>query len=174
MALRCDGLSWGSRLRERNSLLDGHELGSAALSIQHRLDDLFFGLDHLGSRKPARRIVLFAGNKLKLAGSDARLEAGANLRVGRFSHAAPHGIDKQRPFILNRLALEPAVTRKGQSRMRLLLAFLGHWFLSLADAPLSCFGNHMVCLVAELGGDLPMSRQYFGWATESSFCRVSM
>jgi hypothetical protein len=159
VALR--GVEMRASLRERNSLLDRHELRGAPSPIQYRLDDFFLGLDHLGSCQLARCIVLFARNELELAGSNARLEARANLRVGRFSHAAPHRIDKQGPLILNSFALETTVARERQRGVRLLLTLLGHWFLCLADAPLSCLGNYMIGLVAKVGGNLPVRRQRF-------------
>ena len=108
-----------ARLSERNGLLNGHELRSAAPSVQDSLDDLSFCLDGLSRREPAGRIVLFPGNNAELAGGDTRLEAGADLRVGRLSHAPAHGIDEEGALIHDGLALKAAVAGKGQSRVRL-------------------------------------------------------
>ena len=116
---------------ERNRLLNGHDLRSAALAVLHLLDDLILGLDGLRRGEPASGFVLLPGDDAELAGGDTRLEAGADLRVGRLSHAPAHGIDEERAFVHDGLALKASVAGKGEGRVRLLPTFLGGPLLRL-------------------------------------------
>ena len=57
--------------------------------------------------------MLLAGHKLELAGSQPRLEAGANLGIGGFAHAATQGVAEDVALIGDGLALKAAVAGKG-------------------------------------------------------------
>ncbi len=151
----------GTSLGEWNSVLNGHELRSAALASPHLLYDLFFCLDSLRRGELASGVVLFSSDNTELAGGDTRFEAGADLRVGRLSHTPPHGIDKECAFIHYSFALKAAVAGKGHGGVRPLPALLYWPLLYLALAAFARFRHYFVSLIAELSGDLPMCSHHF-------------
>ena len=68
--------------------------------------------------------VLLTGDLAELAGGDARLEVGADLRVGHLAHAATHGIDEDGAFVEDGLALE--AFDRGQRSGRAAPAAVAH------------------------------------------------
>ncbi len=93
---------------------------------------------------------------LKLARSNSRLEAGADLRIRDFAHAAPERIPKDGAFIADRLALKEPVPRPGD---RFSCAHL--FALLLSQCAGAGLGHHLVGLVAELCGKLAVGGKDF-------------
>ena len=106
--------------------------------------------------------MLLSGHKLELTCGNTSLKPGANFRVRCFTHTASQSIAVKLAFVGDGLALKAAVAGIGDSLpchlLRTLPVMFGRIFLT---TPL-CFDHNFVGLVAELGGDLPMSGQYLG------------
>jgi hypothetical protein len=137
-------------------------LGRSTLPLLHGADDLFFSLNGRGGCEMATRRMLAAANFTELARGDARIEVGANFRVGHLAHPAPHSVYEDSSFIKNSFTLEALVTGKGQRRTSPLIAFFKRSLMGSTPASLLRLGNDILSLVAVLGGDLPVSRNDLG------------
>ena len=148
--------------RVGDGLLDGHDLLGTALPLSHLPQDFLLTLDGLRRGELSRGTVLRSVDKLELAGGQSRLHAGANLRVGRFAHAAPQGIAEEGALVGDSFALEAALACKSHGLLRGLLRFFRGMLDGFVLAALSRLGYNLIRLISELGGQLAMRREDFG------------
>src|SRR5271163_1119904 len=85
--------------RERNSFLDGHELGRSSLPLPYGTDDLFFCLDCPDGSEVTAWRVLTSADLAKLARGNPGLEVCANFRVSHLAHPATHRVNEDGAFI---------------------------------------------------------------------------
>ena len=114
------------------------------------------------------------GHPLELAGSQTRLEAGAHLGIGGFTHAATQRIAEDVTFIGDSLALEAALASEGDGLLSDPLHRFGN---VLRDLPLTArprLGDDFIGLVAELCGKLAMRGQHLGGRLNQLFVTGGM
>ena len=97
-----------------------------------------------------------ASTERKSPRSAPRLEVGANLGIGRLSHAAPQRIAEDEPLIGDGLALEETVPRIGDGLLR---ASRSIWIALLGLGGFAGLLHDLSRLVAVLGGDVSMGLQ---------------
>ena len=146
----------------RHGLLNRHDLVGPALPLAHLPQDFLLSLDGFRRGELPRGTVLRRGDKLKFAGGQTLFDTRANLRVGRFAHAAPQGIAEEGALVGDGLALEAAFAGKGHCFLGGLLRLFGSALGGFLFGPLTRRGHNLIRLIAELGGQLAMRRKHFG------------
>lgn len=84
---------------------------------------------------------------------NTRLEAGANLGIGRLTHPPPQGIAEEVAFIIDGPSLKAAFASKGDGFERFRPPHCRGRVLIVALLPCSRFRDDSVGLVAELDGE---------------------
>ena len=146
----------------RHGLLNRHDLVGPALPLAHLPQDFLLSMDGFRRGELPRGTVLRRGDKLKFAGGQTLFDAGANLGVGGFAHAAPQGIAEEGALIGDSLALEAAFAGKGHCFLGGLLRFLRSALGRFLLATLAGRGHNLIRLIAELGGQLAVRREHLG------------
>ena len=137
-----------------DSLLNGHGLRSLALAIAHHANHVALRAQHLSSGEEATRSVLRPCNLLKLSSVAAGFKVGANLRIAKFSHAAPQGVAKDAAFVAHGFALEYFVACPSDGFLHPRLYLLRARRFRYLKRTGACGGHDLIGLVTEIGCEL--------------------